>query len=159
MKTLILYGTKYGSAKVVAEKISKIGDTICDIKDFNGSLNEYDQIIIGSSIYVGMMDKMIKEFIKNHYDELQNSTSLLYLCGLSKENKDKVVEDNIKDRKVCFGQICFVGGTLDFDRMSFFERLIIKLINKKANFVQTCKGKHNLLIEGSIQKIIEWKNR
>ena len=73
MKVLILYDTKYGNTKKVAELISEglntvegNAITIENVKEVNLDREEtYDLILIGSPNHIGSHTKNIKKFIKN----------------------------------------------------------------------------------------------
>ena len=70
MKTIILYASKHGATKEVAEIISsKIPNVIVeDINKFKGNIKEYQNIVLGSKTKVGAVDKKIKE-IYNQIDQ------------------------------------------------------------------------------------------
>mgnify|MGYP000923732363 FL=1 len=65
MKTLILYKSKYGSTKQYAEYLNQNikNSYLVSIDDFKKDcLNEYDNIILGSSTYMGQI-QILKELI------------------------------------------------------------------------------------------------
>jgi menaquinone-dependent protoporphyrinogen IX oxidase len=70
-KVIIVYETKYGNTKLVAEKIIEgmrevggIETTLSEIKDFDlNKLANYDAILIGSPNHIGDPTRGIKKFI------------------------------------------------------------------------------------------------
>lgn len=98
MKEILLYASKYGAAKELAKRIEK-GTQVkaVDIKEFHGSIEDYDKIIIGSSVYAGMMRKEIKTFIKEHEEQLNNKRVYVYLSALNKNDSKKVITENINE--------------------------------------------------------------
>lgn len=60
MRTLILYATKHGAARDIAQRLAKRmnGATVIDLGTGSApSPNGYDCVIIGSSVYVGQLRK------------------------------------------------------------------------------------------------------
>ena len=66
MKTIIIYATKYGFTKECVDELKSQlnGDVLAvDIlKDSISSLDAFDQIIIGGSIYMGQINKKLRTF-------------------------------------------------------------------------------------------------
>ena len=56
MRTLIVYGTKYGCTRKCAELLKeRLFGEVClqNAKSYRGSLKEYDAVFIGGSVYMG----------------------------------------------------------------------------------------------------------
>ena len=68
MKTLIIYATKTGITEECAKTINKkIEDsTLINIQKEKVDIKEYDFIIVGSPIRMGMIDKKIKSFLQKN---------------------------------------------------------------------------------------------
>ena len=68
MKTLILYSTRDGQTKKIAEFIAAQlnNDQVCvqSLADNNVELSEYDKIVIGASIRYGHFDRNLYKFIE-----------------------------------------------------------------------------------------------
>ena len=69
MKGLVVYGTRYGTAKEIAEEIAKtLKNENVDVSLFNAKqikdhgISAYDLIIVGSGIKMGKWTKGIKKF-------------------------------------------------------------------------------------------------
>lgn len=72
MKVLIVYESKYGNTKKVAETIGEgikeegIEPNVTHVKEVEEeTIKDYDVIVIGSPTYVGSHAKSIKKFIKS----------------------------------------------------------------------------------------------
>jgi len=66
MKTLILYATKHGASREIAERVSKLMSSAVthDLKQKDiPELSEYDYVIVGSSIYAGTIKKEAKAYV------------------------------------------------------------------------------------------------
>lgn len=159
MKEILLYASKYGAAKELAKRIEKGTQTkAVDIKEYHGSIEDYDKIIIGSSVYAGMMRKEIKTFIKEHEEQLKNKRVYVYLSALNKNDSKKVITENINE--AFYEHLSYVdtlGGILDLSNMNMLEKGIIKMVNKKAHFYakETKNKRIDLLDEQRIQKFIQ----
>jgi menaquinone-dependent protoporphyrinogen oxidase len=95
MKGLVVYGTRYGTAKEIAEEISRtLKDENVDVKLFNAKkirdhdISSYDLIIVGSGIKMGKWTKESKNFLKKNKNILSNKKIALFVsCGAA--NKEK----------------------------------------------------------------------
>lgn len=136
MKTLIIYSTTYGYTKECAEELSKkiIGSDIVDlksIKDAKALLQAYDTIIIGSSIYMGQISKVLNQFLKENIELLKTKKIALFLCcGLAEkyeETMNTVFSKELIDIAIAKE---FFGGVLNIEKMKFIHKIIAKLMKK-----------------------------
>ena len=131
MKSLILYASKHGTTKTAAMELKKElkGDVeIFDVKDIKSvNLDDYDKLIFGGSIYVGQINKTLKEFCEKNIDKILKKEFALFIC--SKFEEEKVFESNFP--KVLLDNSIsneFFGGELKFDRLNLFEKMITKAV-------------------------------
>lgn len=159
MRMILLYASKYGAAKELASKIANATQAeVMDIKGFHGSIEDYGDIIFGSSVYAGMMRKEVKKFIKEHEEQLKSKRVFVYLSALNKNDSRKVITENINE--AFYEHLSYVdtlGGILDLSNMNMLEKGIIKMMNKKAHFYakETKNKRIDLLDEQRIQKFIQ----
>lgn len=139
MKTLIVYASKYGATKKCADLLkNKIS---CDCIQVNSitSIEDYDYIILGSCVYVGKVHKDMHTFYEKFKDQLFLKKTSIYLCGLSREEEkvQKVLQDNfsLEFLQHLTSYAC-VGGILNFPKMNFFEKQVIKMINKESKLIE-----------------------
>ena len=73
LKTLIVYATKTGITEKCAKTINKkIQDsTLVNIQKEKVDMRDYDFIIVGSPIRMGMIDKKIKAFLQKNRQYLK----------------------------------------------------------------------------------------
>ena len=135
MKTLIIYASTYGYAKECADKLKEMieGEVTASNRktDQVPPLDGFDQVIIGGSIYMGQIQKKIKEYCTaNLKPLLQKKVGLFLCCGLP-EN----FEDTIKN---CFPREllehaavkeCF-GGELRIEKMNLAHKMIAGLMQR-----------------------------
>lgn len=136
MKILIAYATKHGFTEKCAELLKdKLNGEVdlCNLKEDNPfNLEKYHTVIIGGSIYVGQIQKEIKEFCEKNLSVLKQKKIGLFLCCM-RENDEAAIEMsaafpaellNSAAAKECF------GGEFIMSKMNFFERFIVKKVAK-----------------------------
>lgn len=138
MKTIILYGSKYGAAKQYAEWIAEALNTkalnVFAVKP--KELCSYEQIIFGGSLYACSVYGLKKALQKAN-----PSKWIFFTCGIA----DPTAEENIKNlRSSVLSKlpeelknvpIFHLRGNLDYSKLSFLHRIMmlapIKAIEKK----------------------------
>lgn len=135
MKTLIIYSSKYGSTKDCAELLKNKLDGTADILNIQEkkkvNLDNYDTIILGSSIYVGSVSKKLKEYCNQNLDELREKRVGIFInCGFERE-KEQYFAQNFPQSLLTHALVkeCF-GGEARMERMNFFYRFIMKKVSK-----------------------------
>jgi menaquinone-dependent protoporphyrinogen oxidase len=141
METVIIFASKHGTTAKVAEIIkSKLqnGNTkIVDITEKEPiKIKKFDRIIIGSSIYGGLIHKDIKLFIENNMIELLQKDLGLFTCGMffekAYENIDKNFPELLRNHAKSKHPL---GGEFLFEKMNFIERFLVKKIAGAKNNV------------------------
>jgi menaquinone-dependent protoporphyrinogen oxidase len=97
MKGLVVYGTRYGTAKEIAEEISRtLKDENVDVNLLNAKeirdhdVLAYDLIVVGSGIKMGKWTKESINFLKKNRDILSNKKIALFVsCGAANKEKSK----------------------------------------------------------------------
>ncbi len=134
MKILIIYSTKHGCTDKCSQTLSneiETNTTLINLEitsDIN--LSEFDTIIIGGSIHAGMINRKIKKFIEKNRNTLLNKKIGLFLCCLFDGEKalqqfQDAYPEILRNKAVAHG---LFGGELDFDKMNFFEKTIVKKV-------------------------------
>ena len=141
MKTLILYATKYGAAREIAERMSNtIGDAaLHDLKQ-SGIPDPagFDCVIIGSSLYSGSIRKEAKAFLAQNAGNLQQKTIGLFLSGIAKSDERKYFTDNFPENILQSAKAtAFLGGVFDPKKAGKPERMIIKIVTKSSDYTNT----------------------
>lgn len=146
MKTLILYATKYGAAEKAAKQIAEIIGSAESVKLERGGvypLDDYDCVVVGSSVYAGRIRKEAAEYIGKCSDELKKNKFGLFLCGMDLSGENRYFTTNfapeILESAVATG---FFGGIFDPAKANGIERLIMKIVSKQSGYVDNLsKGK------------------
>ncbi|MCL2718767.1 MAG: flavodoxin domain-containing protein [Lachnospiraceae bacterium] len=140
MKTLILYATKNGAAREIAERIAKItGGIIHDLSNENTpDLSHFDCIILGSSIYVGMVRKELKTFLEKNADNIRDKKLGLFVSGLDESSEKEYFKNNFSAEIINAAKaMSFLGGIFDPKKAGFFGRLVMKAAAKKSEYTNT----------------------
>lgn len=141
MKTLIVYASKKGATKKCAERIKQGVRGEVKLIECKEALNEpmesYDNIIIGSAVYAGTLDKDLKSFCSNKQECLSSKRTFLFLGCMNDKLLNDYVKNNIPAEVAShLEDVTCCGGAFYFSKMNFFEKFIIKKIansERKAN--------------------------
>ena len=92
-KIVLIYGTRYGATEDTAHWIAKgIGRPVDVINieklDFDESMKKYDQIIIGSGIWIDGAHKRLMELLSTHKEQIQPKIIASFIvCGTTGEDE------------------------------------------------------------------------
>ena len=139
MKTIILYASKYGAAEEIAKRLAtKIENSIIyDLKqDDVPQLNDYDCVIVGSSVYAGAFRKEAKSYLTQNADDLCKKKLGLFICAMSENNDEEVLKANVPEAVIQAAIAkSSLGGAFDPKKANFIERLIMKIVTKQSGHV------------------------
>ena len=98
MKTAVIYASKTGTAKKLAEHISAgISADLYNVKDGVPDLGQYDRLVLGSGVYAGKISKHMRKFIESN--DLSSKNVELFVCckfsGEKAEDQLKKITDGI----------------------------------------------------------------
>lgn len=137
MKTLIVYGSTYGYAKECAKQLSeqlKGGVVLVNAQaDKIPALKEFDNVIIGGSIYMGQIQKKVKDFCTANVEELSGKRVGLFLCCGLPENLELSMKNAFPEKLLqkAAAKECF-GGELRPEKMNFLHRMLTGVMTKAA---------------------------
>lgn len=83
MNTIVVYKTKYGSAKIYADWIGEeLNCKVTDVKDITiDELEKYDNIIYGGGLYAEIINGV--SLITKNIDRLKNKKIAVYTTGIT----------------------------------------------------------------------------
>ncbi|AUI66981.1 MULTISPECIES: menaquinone-dependent protoporphyrinogen IX dehydrogenase [Glaesserella] len=142
MKTAILYLTRDGQTKKIAEKIATEldGETVLislreQPQPSAEQLAQYDRIVIGASIRYGHFDPILEQFIRQHYGLLNQKKSAFFSVNLTARKANRnTPESNVYTRKLLSriqwqpNLVEVIAGALFYPRYTFFDRVMIRFI-------------------------------
>ncbi|OJU18525.1 MAG: hypothetical protein BGN88_13000 [Clostridiales bacterium 43-6] len=135
MKNLMIYGTKYGfTTECMNQLIARLeGETtLINIKtDRVPSLAGYDKVILGGSVYMGTVQKEIKEYAASHTAELSAKKVGLFLCCGLAENFQAYLTNSFPALLLSnAGAKEVFGGVLNTGKMGFLDKMITSMMKK-----------------------------
>ncbi|MHA1218667.1 MAG: flavodoxin domain-containing protein [Candidatus Heimdallarchaeaceae archaeon] len=154
-KILIFYGTRYGATEGVAGKIAELAREngfqaeVYNLKDLPGDkipeFNNYDGILIGSSIKIGQWTKDVKRFVGNNKDQLNSFKGKkgFFVCSAYASDPDSYERVKVEYTKDAAGKLGVdieyydaFGGLMDFtetSRMGWLDKKLLKVAAKVAS--------------------------
>jgi len=154
MKTLIAYGTKYGTTRKAAEEISKRLPGEVDLVNLKENKEPdvciYDAILIGASVYGGKIQREVRSFLdKQKHNLIVRPYGLFIAAGNNLEVErnyrvyvGKGIYDSAKIRE-------YIGYSYDFSKMNFFEKIIVKKVAKITENTEKIE-------EEGLNSIVQW---
>jgi menaquinone-dependent protoporphyrinogen oxidase len=140
-KVLVTYASKYGATREIAEKISQTlsnNGLQVDTLPINQVTNlmQYNAVVLGSAIYMGLWRKKATAFLKANEKILAEKPVWLFSSGPAGEDSvEKILKDwqypknlqPIIDRiKPC--NITVFHGLVDIEKMNFIEKWMVKKV-------------------------------
>ena len=153
MKILIVYATHGGVAKRCAEMLGRELEeqneiTYADAR--NGQIpapEEYDAVIIGSSVRFENIDKRVKRYMKNNLEALNAKPCGVYFCCGLTRLFDEYAETLLPRRFAPSLGFHLFGGELKPDRVSGFDKLVVMMMRssiKTQDFEENDSDHHDL---------------
>ncbi len=143
MRSLVAFGTKYGSTEKVAETIADVlrssGHTV-DVADLRRKsvleLDDYDMVVVGSSIIVGGWSKGSKRFLEENCEALRRKRVSMFVCCsqsyLRPEERDDQMRNFLTNVAQTHGlkpeSLGLFGGEMDFDKYGFMVKAVLKKV-------------------------------
>lgn len=123
MKTLIVYSSKYGTTKKCAELLAK--NLEADLLDCDQELEaptNYEQVILGSSVYMGQIRKSMKKYINRYIKIIKTKKIALFMCSGNVEDFSLFPYNLNQNPHV------HLGYAYPLSEMKFMDKLIVKKI-------------------------------
>ena len=136
MKTLIVYGSTYGFAKECVQKLAQqLKGEVTAVNAADGAvpIKEFDNVIVGGSIYMGQIQKEVKEFCAANADELCGKRLGLFICCGLPENLEQEIKNSFPEKLLKKAiAIENFGGELRIEKMKLMHKMITKMMQKAA---------------------------
>jgi menaquinone-dependent protoporphyrinogen oxidase len=144
MKALIVYGTRGGSTKQIADEIGKVfggqgfAVTVKDAKNTRGvDVNAFDLVVIGSSVWATMWKRQATGFLKRNARKLAGKKVALFSSGMAGDDPAKMdyANQSIAKTAAKFPAIkplatAYFGGCVNFDSPNFMARFMANMMKK-----------------------------
>jgi len=166
MKTLIVYGTRYGATAGTSDEIAKVlREQGFDVRVINAKkekikdISEYELVIVGSGMRMGKWTDEADDFLKKFQKELEQKKLAIFASTMKtvseREGKTEDVakmrkaalEDKVVQYNLCPIALGFFGGVLDFNKMGFFFKRTMGFLKpqlEKDGFKETQSNLYDL---------------
>jgi len=166
MKTLIVYGTRYGATTGTSEEIAKVlRDEGFDVTVVNAKeekikdISPFELVIIGSGMQFARWTGEAEDFLKRFQNELVQKKVALFISTIKtvteREGKTEELEKTrkmeLEDKVTKYNlhpmSLGFFGGVLDFNKMNIITRKTVSFLRRqleKDGFKQTEPGVYEL---------------
>jgi menaquinone-dependent protoporphyrinogen oxidase len=151
LKTLIVYGTRYGATASTSEEIAKkLGEEGFDVKVVNAKkekvadISEYELVIVGSGMQAARWCGEAENFLKKFQNELRQIKTAIFVSSgvqaiLKHEGEtdamDKAWKKNLveKAEKYSLNPVALglFGGVWDYNKMGFFAKKAVGPLKAK----------------------------
>lgn len=134
MKTLIAYASKHGTTKKAVEKLAEelTGDVVVlnleDRAASKTSIEDFNRIIIGGSIYIGKIQKSVRKFSETNLEKLLNVEKLgLFICCGSEDKDMEQLLNSFSDKLIEKAEVKgYFGYGYDLKKLGFIQRTMLK---------------------------------
>ncbi len=141
MKTLIVYATKHGATREIAERLAKKldGADVCDLAAPGvPSVADYDCVVVGSGLYAGAARSEARTFLQANEAALSGKKLGLFFSGIGKDGLDGYLKSNVPAALVPHAAAsAMLGGKFTPSQAGFFERLVMRIVAKTSAPIDT----------------------
>lgn len=168
---LIVYGTKYGQTAKIASRIANLltaagkRTTLMDANDVSSGLSpqEFDGVIVGSSIIQGKHRPSIRRFVERHRDALNAMPSAFFSVSGSAASHDErgravarqMLDDFVRATVWEPQLVVTLGGAMAFTKYNFVLRWVMKRISRAAGGPSDTTRDHELTDWDQVRRFTE----
>lgn len=160
MNILIAYSSKHGDTAECVKRLSKaLGElphTLCDLDREVPKPEQYDMVILGSSVYFGKLRPAVRTFMREHSRVLaEKKLGLFFVGGLAHEAefyRNSLFPPELRERAF---QNVYFGGTLSKTGRSFWERMLLRSIRSSILENEMDEGEYTMTLPGILPENIE----
>lgn len=130
MKNIVLYKSRYGNTFQYATWIAEeLGWELRDFSKFKkAEINDYQNIIFGSGVYLSKMNK-IKKVLK----WFKEKPIIIFACaGNNKAEKDinDIKNNNFTKEQLTYHKFFYLPGGIDFSKVKGFYKMMLNVFRK-----------------------------
>lgn len=135
MKALIIYASIYGYTQEMVQKMVQESDQHFDyiniVENNNIDLSKYDTLILGSSIYVGQINKALKNFIlENQAVIMTKKLGLFLACGFENQFNAHINNNFSAELINHASTIVNLGGEIKKEKLNFGHKILVNMVEK-----------------------------
>ncbi len=152
METIVIYKTKYGSAKTYAQWIGEeLSCRVADAKDISfEEIKKYDTIIYGGGLYAEVINGV--HLVAKNFDKLNDKKIAIYTTGITPKDcreyyDDLVIKKNFKNTIPENVKIFNFSGKMIIDELTLVHRTALKTLKKIMSSKKEPTEMEKLLVE------------
>lgn len=145
MKILIVYGTTEGQTRKIARFMENVLQdagykvSIADASEDPPAPDNYDAVLIGSSIHIHKYHAAVAYYIRSHAKTLHQmpgayfSVCMAVASGLEEEHREaqKIMDDFLAETGWQPISTTQIAGALKYTQYDFLKRMLMKMIAKR----------------------------
>lgn len=145
MKILIIYGTVEGQTRKIARFMEDVLQenghqvVIANAVEEPPSPNDFEAILIGSSIHVNNYNTLVKEYVRDNIVTLNKkptaffSVSMAVASKIEQEHEEvaQIAQEFLKETQWNTKNVWHIAGALKYTKYNYFKKLIMRSIAKK----------------------------
>lgn len=146
MKQLIIYNSKTGFTEKYAKWLSEeMGFDIISLKEIKKvNLSDYKGFIFATSVFAGKLKKL--EVITRY--NFPNLT----LLSVGFTDMESEYEKNLKEQNAFYGNLFYVQGGINYEKLGFFAKKLVKMVTKQPNSIDASKREYLSKIEDFLKE-------
>ncbi len=127
MKTAIIYTSRYGSTKKVAEKIASLlkAELIFSTNDDIADLNSIDNIVLGIPIYAGTTTRDMRTFLKKNWDDIRLKITGVFVMCWDEERLYDFLNTILPGKLTDIALVKCLGSEINPELLLEFEKKVI----------------------------------
>lgn len=142
MKTLVVFDTKHGTTRDIAQKLAMaIGDGTETFELGSGGkpeLGKFDAVVLGGPVYAGTWSRRAKGFARDNEAALAKKRFAAFSSGTEKKDAASILKASLPPGlSGASVSLAGLGGAMVMARMNAFERFIIKKVAKTTSDTST----------------------
>ncbi|GLU42552.1 flavodoxin domain-containing protein [Allomuricauda sp. NBRC 101325] len=145
MKILIIYGTSEGQTQKIAAFMSNIlleeghSTLMANATEKPPAPEDFDAVLIGSSIHLHSYKSAIKSYIKENLVSLNEKLTGFFSVSLAMASKNATEHEEVKEITKSFltktnwqpDHIYYMAGALQFTKYDYLKKMTMRTIAKK----------------------------
>ena len=136
MRQIIIYGSRYGSAKRYAERLAELTKTEVMAHSAAKNIGSFDRVIYIGAIYAGSV-LGLKSSVKKMTEKQELIVVSVGLTDTADQTNIGNIRNTIKSQIPAHlydeSRLFHLRGAIDYSRLGLFYRLLMRMIHSKAS--------------------------
>jgi len=135
MNTVIIYTSKHGFTKSVANELKNMVEGTVDVLTVEevtvDHIKSSDKIIFGSPVYSGKIRRQMADLINDYKNELVDKSCAVYISSVNEFKTMSYLEQSLSKGFISnLVDVVYAGYGLNYDKMNLVEKVAVKAMIK-----------------------------